>query len=134
MTTTTKRTLSPADLGILASALDDARSRYGDDDTCAHVAQVAFEEGIASNGDDAWTIAHEFMRRARDENGETSASDKPVVVQRWANELIRVVYDERGESYYVEIDDCAGWTRASLALHGLESAIKIANVYRADGL
>ncbi|PYF05018.1 hypothetical protein BJ122_102244 [Rhodopseudomonas faecalis] len=53
--------LSPADLGILAAALDDARSqRLGDDGICDEIARAIIVNDIA-HGDAAKKLAYEYV-------------------------------------------------------------------------
>ncbi len=54
--------LTPADLGILAAAFDDARMRgFGDDDSLELLTNAAiYEAGIAEA--DAYSVAYDFFR------------------------------------------------------------------------
>lgn len=54
--------LTPAEIGLLAAALDDARrAGLGDDDTLQMIANAAITEEIADNNEAAWSLAYDFL-------------------------------------------------------------------------
>lgn len=56
--------LTPADLGILAAALDVALAAgYGDDGICDEIA-AALEANDIASGATAWSIAFDFFRQS----------------------------------------------------------------------
>lgn len=55
------KTLTPADIGIITAAFDDA-SALGDDEAIDTIKWAALENGVTNGEQDAFDLAYDFFR------------------------------------------------------------------------